>query len=57
MLSLESIVPRTEIVALELSDTIENLRNKFVETGLSKILIYEESIDTYYWVCPFFRII
>lgn len=41
----ECIVPRTEIVALEVGDMIQNLRNKFVETGFSKILIYEESID------------
>ncbi len=38
-------VPRTEIVALNVEDSIDNLRQKFVETGLSKILIYENSID------------
>ena len=39
------MVPRNEIVALELNDTIENLRDKFIETGFSKIVIYRDNID------------
>lgn len=41
----ECIVPRTEIVALDIIDNISNLKQKFIETGLSKILIYRDSID------------
>ena len=41
----ECMVPRNEIVALELNDSIENLRDKFIETGFSKIVIYRENID------------
>jgi CBS domain containing-hemolysin-like protein len=41
----DCMVPRTEIVALEESSSIEDLRQKFIETGLSKILIYRESTD------------
>ncbi len=41
----ECMVPRTEIVALEVNADVELLRKKFIETGLSKILIYKESID------------
>jgi len=41
----EVMVPRTEIVALEINDTVTNLSNLFTETGLSKILIYKETID------------
>lgn len=39
------MVPRPEIIAVEDTDSLENLRNVFVETGFSKILIYRESID------------
>lgn len=41
----EVMVPRTEIIAMDISDTIENLSREFIETGCSKILIYKESID------------
>jgi len=39
------IVPRTEIVAFEMNTSIEELLSAFIETGLSKILVYEEDID------------
>jgi len=41
----ECIVPRTEIEAIDVNDTINHLQQKFIETGLSKILIYRDSID------------
>ncbi len=41
----ECMVPRTEIVAVEINDSLDNLRSAFMESGHSKILIYEESID------------
>ncbi|MEM5539222.1 MULTISPECIES: hemolysin family protein [unclassified Olleya] len=41
----EVMVPRTEIIALELQDTIQDLSALFTETGCSKILIYKETID------------
>ncbi len=41
----DCMVPRTEIVALEENSSIEDLRLKFIETGLSRILIYKESTD------------
>lgn len=41
----ECMVPRTEIVALDVNESINTLRQKFVETQLSKILIFEDSID------------
>jgi len=41
----ECMIPRTEIVALEIEDSLTTLKDKFIETGLSKILIYRETID------------
>ncbi len=41
----ESMIPRTEVVALEESEPLEKYRQKFSEKGLSKILIYRQNID------------
>jgi len=41
----ECMVPRNEIEALSLEESVEVLRKRFVETGLSKILIYKDNID------------
>ncbi len=41
----ECIVPRTEIEAVAINDTVELLKQKFIETGYSKIMVYEDSID------------
>ncbi|WP_405379142.1 hemolysin family protein [Nonlabens sp. Asnod3-A02] len=41
----EVMVPRTEIVALHQETDIKDLNKKFVASGLSKILIHEDTID------------
>ncbi len=41
----ECIIPRTEIAGIDINDNIENLKQCFIETGFSKILIYKETID------------
>ncbi|MGJ8658487.1 hemolysin family protein [Cellulophaga fucicola] len=41
----EVMVPRTEIVAVELHDSPKNLTKLFTETGFSKIMVYKETID------------
>jgi len=41
----ECIVPRPDVVALPIDSSIEELSRLFIETGLSRILIYKESID------------
>ena len=41
----EIMVPRTDIISLEIHETVNNLKNIFVETGLSKVMIYKNSLD------------
>ena len=41
----EVMVPRTEITAVDISDSIENLRQLFIETGRTKIIVYKDNID------------
>ena len=41
----DCLIPRTEIVALDVTDEVDALRDKFYETGLGKILIYRGSVD------------
>ena len=41
----DCLVPRNEIVAIEITDTVEQLRKLFIETRLSKILVFRENID------------
>jgi putative hemolysin len=41
----QCLVPRTEIEAVEITDTIEAVKQKFIQTKLSKLVVYEESVD------------
>jgi len=41
----EVMVPRTEIIAVELDSSIKALNALFTETGCTKILVYKETID------------
>ncbi len=43
----DCMIPRTEIVAMEIISDIEDLKQRFIETGFSKILIYDESFDNF----------
>lgn len=43
--SREVMIPRTEIIAVSENTKPSVLRDKFIETGLSKILVYNDTID------------
>ena len=43
--SREVMVPRTELTAIEIHDTITKLNELFTQTGHSKILVYKTTID------------
>lgn len=42
----ECLVPRTEIVGVELTTSINELQKIFVETKLSKLIVYEDTLDS-----------
>ncbi len=41
----DCMIPRTEVKAVEINDSVEDLLEVFIETNLSKIIVYTESID------------
>lgn len=41
----EVMLPRTEIIAVDINDSIKNLNGLFTSSGLSKILVYKDSVD------------
>lgn len=41
----DCMIPRTEIVSLSIGDSIDTLKELFVSSGLSKVVIYRDNID------------
>ena len=41
----EAMIPRTEILAVDINETVTNLKNIFIETGYSKIIVYKNTLD------------
>ena len=41
----ECMVPRTEINAIDLRSPVSELKERFIDTGYSRILVYQNSID------------
>jgi CBS domain containing-hemolysin-like protein len=47
----ECMIPRTEIVAVDVQEGVEKLRETFIESGHSKILVYKDTIDDVIGYC------
>lgn len=41
----EVMIPRTELVAVEIHDSVKSLTELFTTTGFSKILVYKDTVD------------
>lgn len=41
----DCIVPRTEIVAVSMDATLNEIRSQFTDNGISKLIIYKEDLD------------
>ncbi len=41
----DCMVPRADIVAVSIDTDVETLKERFIETGLSRILVYKDDID------------
>jgi len=47
----ECMIPRTEIIAVDVDDSIDSLKEAFVSSGHSKIVVYKENIDDVIGYC------
>ena len=45
IIARDCMIPRNEIVALEINESIEDLKSQFLDTGFSRILIFKDNID------------
>lgn len=41
----DCMIPRTEIVSVDVEESIETLTSLFIKTGLSKIIVYRSTVD------------
>ncbi len=54
----DCIIPRTEIVAVDYNESLENITSTFIETGISKMIVYKDTIDNiigYFHVSEVFK--
>ncbi len=47
----ECMIPRTELVAVDISDSIDELTQEFIGSGHSKVIVYKGSIDEIVGYC------
>jgi putative hemolysin len=47
----ECMVPRTDIISVDIEDSMEHLKGVFAESGHSKIIVYKDSIDDVIGYC------
>jgi CBS domain containing-hemolysin-like protein len=47
----DCMIPRTEITAIDLEDGIEKLKEVFLESGHSKVLVYKETLEEVVGYC------
>ncbi len=47
----DCMIPRTEITAIEIEDGIEKLKQTFIESGHSKVLVYKDSLEEVIGYC------
>ena len=47
----ECMVPRTDVVAVEVEDSVEDLKSIFAESGHSKVIVYRDTIDEVIGYC------
>lgn len=47
----DCLIPRTEVVAVDLEEGIDAMKQAFIDSGHSKILVYRESIDDIVGYC------
>mgnify|MGYP000014359712 CR=1 FL=1 len=41
----DCMIPRTEIIAVDIDDSLDTVMQLFIAKGLSKVIIYRDSID------------
>lgn len=47
----DCMIPRTEIVAVDIRGSLNDLKKEFIDSGHSKVLVYRESIDEVIGYC------
>lgn len=41
----ECLIPRKEIIAVDINSSLDDIKNRFIETKLSKLVVFENNID------------